>query len=89
MSYQRYPVHAQPSWITIVLGFGTGGDLIDLDEVEDAAAETMLIPVDNFPEVPLEVVEASGWKDVASGQWRYKDENINYCLGEQSPHTWN
>ena len=24
-----------------------------------------LTPVDNFPEVPLENVEASGWKDVA------------------------
>ena len=57
-------------------GFDTGGDLIDLDEVEDAAAEMMLISVDNFPQVPLEVVEASGWEDVASGQWRYKDENI-------------
>ena len=28
----------------------------------------MLVPVDDFPEVPLEFVEASGWIDVASGR---------------------
>ena len=58
------------------LGFDTCGDLIDLDENDDASAETRLIPVDNFPGVPLEIEEASGWRDVASGQWRYTDENI-------------
>ena len=26
--------------------------------------------------VPLEVVEASGWMEVASGRWRYRKENI-------------
>ena len=26
--------------------------------------------------MPLEIVEASGWVDVASGRWRYRDENI-------------
>ena len=36
----------------------------------------MPIPIDVFPEVPLEIVEASGWVDVASGRWRYRDENI-------------
>ena len=36
----------------------------------------MLVPVDGFPEVPLEVVEASGWMDVASGRWRDRNENI-------------
>ena len=50
------------------LGFDIYGDLVDLDENDDASAETRLTPVDNFPEVPLENVEASGWKDVASGQ---------------------
>ena len=57
------------------LRFDTCGDLIDLDENDDASDETRLIPVDNFPEVSLEIVEASGWKDVASGKWRYTDEN--------------
>ena len=36
----------------------------------------MLVLVDGFPEVPLEVVEASGWMDVASGRWRYRNENV-------------
>ena len=36
----------------------------------------MLIPTDGFPEVPLEVVEASGWMDVASGRWRHRNESI-------------
>ena len=36
----------------------------------------MLIPTDDFPEVPLEVVEASGWVDVAAGRWGYIDESI-------------
>ena len=36
----------------------------------------MLIPTDEFPEVPLEVVEASGWVDVAAGRWGYRDESI-------------
>ena len=43
---------------------------------ERAAGERMLVPIDGFPEVPLEVVEASGWMDVASGRWRYRNENI-------------
>ena len=47
-----------------------------MDENDDASDETGLIPVDHFPEVPLEIVEASEWKDAASGQWRYTDENI-------------
>ena len=41
-----------------------------------AAGEKMLVPIDGFPEVPLEVVEASVWMDVASGRWRYRNENI-------------
>ena len=53
------------------LGFDSRGDLIDLDETEDVTAETMLIPIDGFLEVPLQIVEASGWVDVASGRWRY------------------
>ena len=51
-------------------------DLIDLDENEDETTETMLIPTDDFLEVPLEVVEASGWVEVAAGRWRYGDETI-------------
>ena len=58
------------------LGFDSRGDLIDLVEYDDVTAEIMLVPVDNFPEVPLEVVEASGWIDVASGRWRHRNENI-------------
>ena len=58
------------------LGFDSRGDLIDLVEYDDVTAEMMLVPVGNFPEVPLEVVEASGWIDVASGRWRHRDENI-------------
>ena len=57
-------------------GFDSCGDLIDLIETADATAETMLIPIGGFPEVPLEVVEASGWVDVASGRWRHRNENI-------------
>ena len=58
------------------LGFDTRGDLIELIENDDATAERMLVPVDSFPEVPLEVVEGSGWIDVASGRWRHRNENI-------------
>ena len=58
------------------LGFDSRGDLIDLDENEDATAETVLIPTDDFPEVSLEIVEANGWVDVTSRRWRYRDENI-------------
>ena len=36
----------------------------------------MLVPIDGFPEVPLEVVEASGWMDVVSGRRRHRNENI-------------
>ena len=36
----------------------------------------MLVPVDGFPEVPLEVVEASGRTDVASERWRHRNESI-------------
>ena len=50
--------------------------LVDLIENDDAAGEMMLVPIDGFPEVPLEVVEASGWMDVASAGWRYRNENI-------------
>ena len=32
------------------LGFDFRGDLIDLIETEDATAETMLIPIDGFPD---------------------------------------
>ena len=46
----------------------------------NAAGEMMLVPVEGFPDVPLEVVHASGWKDVASGRRRYRNENI-MCLG--------
>ena len=58
------------------LEFDSHGDLVDLDENEDGAIGTVLIPTDDFPEVPLEVVEASGWVDVAAGRWRYSDEKI-------------
>ena len=58
------------------LGFYSRCDLADLVESDDATAEMMLVPKDNFPEVPLEVVEASGWIDVASGRWRHQNENI-------------
>ena len=58
------------------LGFDSRGDLIDLIETKDATAEMMLIPVDGFPEVPLEVVEASDWVDVASNRWRHRRESI-------------
>ena len=44
----------------------------------------MLIPIDGFPEVPLEVVEASGWVDVASMTTPKREY---YCLGEQSCNT--
>ena len=37
------------------LGFDSRGDLIDLIETEDGTAEMMLIPIDGFPELPLEV----------------------------------
>ena len=50
--------------------------MVDLTEYDDAAGEMMLVLVDGFPEVPLEVVEASGWMDVASGRWRYRNENV-------------
>ena len=53
-----------------LLGFDSRSDLIDLIENDDTTAEMMLVLVDNFLEVPLEVVEASGWVDVASGRWR-------------------
>ena len=39
-------------------GFDTCGDLIDLNEIEDTSAETVL----SLTEVPVEVVEAHGWK---------------------------
>ena len=58
------------------LGFDSRGDLIDLIENEDTTGETMLVPIDSFREVPLEVVEASGWIDVASGRWRHRNESI-------------
>ena len=58
------------------LGFDSRGDLIDSVEYDDVTAEMMLVLVDNFLVVPLEVVEASGWMDVASGRWRYRKENI-------------
>ena len=58
------------------LGSDSRGDLIDLLETEDATAEMMLLPIDGFPEVPLEVDEASGWVDVASGRWRHRNESI-------------
>ena len=58
------------------LGFDSRGDLVGLTENDDAAVETMLFPTDGFPEVPLEVIEASGWMHVASGRWQYRDENI-------------
>ena len=58
------------------LGFDSRGDLIDLVENDDVTAEMMLVLVDNFLVVPLEVVEASGWMDVASGRWRYRKENV-------------
>ena len=58
------------------LGFDSRGDLVDLIENVDAAGEMMFVPVHGFPEVPLEVVEASGWMDIASGRWRYRNENI-------------
>ena len=35
------------------LGFDSRGNLIDLIENDDAIAEMMLVPVDNFPEVPV------------------------------------
>ena len=65
-------MHAQPSSINI----DSDLTLVDLDDNEDATAETMLIPIDGFFEVPLEIVEARGWVDVASGRWRYRDENV-------------
>ena len=58
------------------LVFDSRGDLIDLDENEDETTETLLIPTEGFPEVPFEVVEASGWVDVAAGRWGYRDESI-------------
>ena len=69
-------VHARRSLINIGSDFDSRGDLVDLIENDDVTAEMMLVPVDNFPEVPLEVVEVSGWIDVASGLWRYRNENI-------------
>ena len=57
------------------LGFDSRGDLIDLIETDDATAEMMLVPIDGFREV-LQVVEASGWMDVASGRWRHRNESI-------------
>ena len=50
------------------LGFDSRGHLTDLIENDDATTEMMLVPIDNFLGVPLEVVEASGWIDVASGR---------------------
>ena len=32
--------------------------------------------MDGFPEAPLEVLEATGWKDVTSRRQRREDENI-------------
>ena len=70
---------AQPSLITTGSGFDTFGDLVDLNENDIASEETGPIPVVYFPEVPLEVVDAGDWKDVASGQWRCTDE-MTCCL---------
>ena len=42
-------------------------------------------PVDCFPEVPLEVVEATGWQDVASRRLGRHDENS--CLRESRALT--
>ena len=68
-------------------GFDSRGDLIDLIEIDEVTVEMMLVPIDGLPEVPLEVVEASGWMDVASGRWRHRNESIIHCLGEQSSNT--
>ena len=45
-------------------------------ETDDAKAEMRLIPIHGFPEVPLDVVEAIGWMDIASGRWRHRNESI-------------
>ena len=58
------------------LGFDSRGDLIDLIQTGDATVEMMLVPIHGFPDVPLEVVEASGWMDVASKRWRHRNESI-------------
>ena len=58
------------------LGFDSRGGLNDLIENEDATGETMLVPIDTFPEVPLEVVEAIGWIDVVWGRWSHRNEDI-------------
>ena len=57
-------------------GFDSRGDLVDLIEKDDATAKMMLVPVNGFPKVPLEVVEDNGWMDVASGRWRHRNESI-------------
>ena len=68
-------MHAQRSLINISSDL-TRGDLIDPIENDDRTAEMMLVSVDGFPEVPHEVVQASGWMDVASGRWRHLNESI-------------
>ena len=68
-------VHARRSLISTGSDL-TRGDLIDLIENDDATAEMMLAPIDGLPEVPLEVVEASGWMDVAWGRWLHRNESI-------------
>ena len=50
-------------------------DLVDFNEGEDPTAETTLITVDGFLDVSLEFVEATGWINIASARWRFKDEN--------------
>ena len=79
---------AQPSLITTGSGFDTFGDLIDLNENDIASEETEPIPVVYFPEVPLEVVDAGDWKDVASGQWRCTDEMTCSLNGPTPPSRW-
>ena len=69
-------VHARRSLINIGSGFHSRGDLIDLIENDAATAEMMLVPIDGFPEVPLKVVEASGWVDVTLDRWRHRNESI-------------
>ena len=68
------------------LGFDTRGVLIDLIETEDATAEMMLVPVDGFPEVPLEVVR-SQWLDGRRLGTMVTLQREHHCLGEQSSDT--
>ena len=62
------------------IGFDTREDVVDLDEGDDPTSGMTLTAVDNFAEVPLEVVEATDWKDVGSRRWRRQDEKEKRAL---------